>query len=113
MPQKIMAADDQPVRSSEVDKLVSAVEVKVSSRGLSGIPLHTILGRNGTKIRNDGICVLGIGDIYRIGDGTKIQLALCLEELVDAGQLALNWSAGYQCHKKSNVEYFLHVEGPG
>lgn len=85
MPQEVVSADGQPVRSSKVDKLVSAVEVEVSSRGLSGIPLHAILRRDSPKVSNYGIGILAITDINRVGDGAEVELALSLEEFVDAG----------------------------
>lgn len=80
-----MPADSQPVRSSKVDKLVGAVEVEVSSRGLSGIPLHAILGRDSPEVGNDGIDILAIGDVNQVGDGAEVELALGLEEFVNAG----------------------------
>lgn len=85
MPQEVVSSDSQPMRSSKVDKLVSAIEVEVSSRGLSGIPLHAILWRDSPKVSNDGIGILAVGDVNRVGDGAEVELALGLEEFVDAG----------------------------
>lgn len=84
VPDQSVSSDLEAILSSKVDDLVEASEVELALAGFSGIPLGRVLRRNGTKVGLDNSSVLGNAKEVRVGDGSVVELALVLDELVDA-----------------------------
>lgn len=85
VPEEGVAADLDAVLLGKVDDLVGGAEVELALAGLSGIPLHRVLGGDLAEDGLDGVGVLGVGEEVGVGDGTKVLLALVLDQLVEAG----------------------------
>ena len=84
VPEKGMTSDFEAVLLGKVDDLVGASKVELATLGLGGIPLHTVLGGDLSKVGLDDGIVLPVTEEVGISDGAVVLFALVDDELIDA-----------------------------
>lgn len=84
VPDQSVTSDLEAILLSKVDDLVEAAEVELALAGLGGIPLARVLGGDGAKVSLDDGGVLCDAEQVGVGDGSVVELALVLDQLVDA-----------------------------
>jgi hypothetical protein len=84
VPNQSVATDELTILAGKVDEVVATSEVKLALGGLSGIPLHAVLGGNLTKVGLDDGSGLSVTKSTLVSSSTEVLLALGLEELVQA-----------------------------
>lgn len=84
VPDESVTSDLEAVLGGKVDDLVAAAKVELALLRLGGIPLHRVLGGDLTEVGlDDGVVLLALEKVG-VGDGAIVELALVLDQLVDA-----------------------------
>lgn len=83
VPKKGMTSNLETVLLGKGDNLVGASKVELATLGLSGIPLHAVLGGDLPKVGLDDGIVLFVFEEVGVGNGAIVLLAFVDDELVD------------------------------
>lgn len=84
VPHQSVAADRLVVLLRPIDEVVGAAVAHGAARGLGGVPLHRVLRGELAKVGLDDASVLRVGQGALVGARTEVELALGLDQLVDA-----------------------------
>ena len=116
MPEEGVATDGLVVGGGPVDEVVGLAPVEPAPLALEGIPLHAVLRSDLAKVLLENGRVLARGEAALVGAGTKVELALGLDQSVDAlaSLASLQVVGGGGCHgrqrRQQHHERGLHGE---
>lgn len=117
VPEEGVATDGLVVGGGPVDEVVGLAPVEFTPLALEAIPLHAVLGGDLAKVLLENGRVLARGETALVGAGTIVELALGLDQSVDAlaGLTSLQVIGGGRCHgrqrRQQHHESGLHGDG--